>query len=116
VAQQEYMAGMLRLLILNELSRGEGYGYGIAKGIQERSGGDLTVRPESLYPVLHRMEQEGLLSCQWIEADNGRPRKVYRLTKKGQGRWEKGRLQFTKQAQGALKAIGADLEPGSAGS
>ena len=116
MAQQEYMAGMLRLLILNELSRGEGYGYGIAKGIVERSGGDLTVRPESLYPVLHRMEQEGLLSCQWIEADNGRPRKVYTLTKKGRGRWEKGRAQFTKQAQGALKAIGADPRSSMLGS
>jgi len=105
--QGDYMAGMLRVLILSELSRGEGYGYGIAKAIGDRSGGDLKVRPESLYPVLHRMEQDGLLGARWVH-EEGRPRKVYSLTAKGKRRWERSRASFVAQSMGALKVIGAD--------
>jgi len=105
MAQPEYMAGMLRVLILSELSRGPGYGYGIAKGIARASGDELTVRPESLYPVLHRMEQEQLVSARWETADSGRPRKIYTLTPKGRRRWDKARRQFTRLSRAALKAI-----------
>ena len=107
MAQAEYMAGMLRVLILSELSRGPGYGYGIAKGIQRASGEELTVRPESLYPVLHRMELEKLVSARWETADSGRPRKVYTLTAKGRRRWEKARKQFVAISRAAVKAIEA---------
>lgn len=108
MARQEYMAGMLRVLILSELSGAESYGYGIAQSLESRSGGGLSVRPESLYPVLHRMEQEGLLQCRWIEADNGRPRKIYSITAKGRKAWEKARTEFIAQSIAALKALGAE--------
>lgn len=107
MAQAEYMAGLLRVLILSELSRGPGYGYGISKGIQRNSGGELAVRPESLYPVLHRMELEKLVSARWETADNGRPRKVYTLTAKGRRRWDKARRQFIAASRAAVKAIEA---------
>jgi DNA-binding PadR family transcriptional regulator len=102
----DYLAGMLRVLILSELSRGEGYGYGIARSLTERSNGDLRVRPESLYPVLHRMEQEGLLKARWEQSEDGRPRKVYAITVKGLQRWERSRNTFIQQSRGALRAIG----------
>jgi PadR family transcriptional regulator PadR len=114
MAQQEYMAGMLRVLILNELSGAPGYGYGIARSIDARSGGDLVVRPESLYPVLHRMEQEGLLKAEWTtvaarsEGTVERPRKMYSLTPKGRKRWDRARESFVKQSRGALKAMGLE--------
>jgi PadR family transcriptional regulator PadR len=107
MAKGEYMAGMLRVLILSELSRGESYGYGIARSLEDRSSGELVVRPESLYPVLHRMEQEDLLSCRWVEAENGRPRKIYSLTAKGRKLWEKARIEFIQQSNAALKTLGA---------
>ena len=106
----EFLAGLLRILILSELARGEGYGYGIARAIGERSGGDLKVRPESLYPVLHRMEQEGLIKAHWEHSTEGRPRKVYSLTAKGQQRWEKTRSEFIAQTRGALRAIGFEMK------
>ncbi len=112
VKQMEYLAGILRVLILNELARGTGYGYGIAKAIGEHSGGALTVRPESLYPVLHRMETEGLISAKWEQAKNGRPRKVYQLSLKGKKRWESVRESFISQCQGALRAIGVETAAG----
>jgi PadR family transcriptional regulator PadR len=113
MAQGDYLAGMLRVLILSELAGGPGYGYGIARAIDTRSGGDLSVRPESLYPVLHRMEQAGLLKAGWeqVAASEGapeRPRKMYTLTTKGRRQWEKSRESFVRQSQGALKAMGVD--------
>jgi len=112
MAQTEYLAGMLRVLILSELSRGEGYGYGIARALGEAGGEGLEVRPESLYPVLHRMEQDNLLSARWDTAENGRPRKLYRLTPKGKKHWEKLRPQFIRHTQAALKAVGVPALPG----
>lgn len=102
--ENEYQAGLIRILVLSELSRGESYGYGIAKDVSLHSEGDLRVKPESLYPVLHRMEQEGLITAQWIHAE-GRPRKMYSMTAKGRRRWEHSRKQFMAQSQGALKVI-----------
>jgi PadR family transcriptional regulator, regulatory protein PadR len=109
MAETELLAGMIRLLILSELSRGEGYGYGIAKSISERSGGDLRLRPESLYPVLHRMELDGLIAARWEQSDEGRPRRIYSITVKGRKRWDRSRSAFLAQARGALKAIGGEL-------
>ena len=106
MAQPDFLAGTLRVLILSELSRGNSYGYAIAKAIDESTGGELVVRPESLYPVLHRMEQEGLLDAKWEQAEGGRPRKVYRLTPKGRRRWDKARETFVRVMGGALRAIG----------
>ena len=106
--QPEYLAGLLRVLILAELARGPGYGYGIARAIGQRSGGELTVRPESLYPVLHRMENDGLVAAHWEESAAGRPRKMYELTPKGRRAWERSRKAFIAQSRGALRALGAE--------
>lgn len=106
--QTDYLAGMLRVLLLSELSRGEGYGYGLARSIELGSEGELAVRPESLYPVLHRLEQDGLISARWDRAENGRPRRVYRLTPKGRKHWDKLRPAFVAQTQAALKAVGTE--------
>jgi PadR family transcriptional regulator, regulatory protein PadR len=106
MAQPEFLAGTLRVLILSELSQAPSYGYAIAKAIDAATGGELVVRPESLYPVLHRMEQEGLLEAKWEEAEGGRPRKVYRITPKGRRRWDKTREKFVRVMGGALRAIG----------
>jgi PadR family transcriptional regulator, regulatory protein PadR len=111
--QQEFLAGTLRVLILNELSRGPGYGYGIAKAIDAATGGELAVRPESLYPVLHRMEQEGLLAAKWEQADEGRPRKMYSLTPKGRRRWDKARESFVRTSLSALRALGEPAGEGA---
>ena len=105
MAQGELMAGALRVLILGELTRGPGYGYGIAKSISQRTGGELTVRPESLYPVLHRLESEGLATAAWREAENGRPRKVYTITAKGRRRFKRAYKQFLALSRGASKAL-----------
>jgi PadR family transcriptional regulator PadR len=108
MARHEYMAGMLRVLILSELNKGESYGYGMATALANQSGGELVVRAESLYPVLHRMEGEGLCQQRWVEADNGRPRKIYSITPKGRKSWDKTRNDFIAQSIAALKVLGVE--------
>ncbi len=73
----------LRSLLLEELARGPGYGYGLARAIEQRRGGQLTKQPEVLYPVLHKLELEGLASGAWGQGENGRPRRTYTITPKG---------------------------------
>jgi PadR family transcriptional regulator, regulatory protein PadR len=105
MGQNEYLPGMLRVLLLGELAQGPGYGYGLAHAIEGHSAGQLTVQPESLYPVLHRLEQDGLARADWEQGENGRPRKVYAITPKGRRQWDKARAGFTKASQGALNVI-----------
>lgn len=112
-SQPDFLAGTLRVLILCELSQAPSYGYAIAKAIDAATGGELVVRPESIYPVLHRLEQEGLLEAKWEQAEGGRPRKVYRITPKGRRRWDKTREKFVRVMGGALRAIGEKVPGGS---
>jgi DNA-binding PadR family transcriptional regulator len=59
------------------LGRGESYGYAIIHGGEGRSGGKLQWRDGMLYPVLHRMEQRGLIKTRWSESQPGRKRRYY---------------------------------------
>lgn len=75
---------MLPALVLAALAEGPAHGYLIARRVEERSEGRLGPREASLYPVLHALEQRGLVAAAW-EAQGERPRRVYRLTDAGQG-------------------------------
>jgi DNA-binding PadR family transcriptional regulator len=80
---RELAGASARPIILSILASGASYGYAILQRIEVLSGGDLSWDDSTLYPVLHRLENEGLLSSAWQVADNGRRRKYYRLTPKG---------------------------------
>jgi transcriptional regulator len=73
----------LDLLILRTLSAGPRHGWSIAKRIQQVSSDVLQVTQGSLYPALHRLEQQGWLKASWEESDTGRQAKVYSLTPAG---------------------------------
>jgi PadR family transcriptional regulator PadR len=107
--KNEFKSGALKVLVLAELAKGENYGWGIAEAIKASGGGDFTLRVESLYPVLHALEIDGALESRWVEADNGRPRKLYSLTAKG--RRLKDRLvgDYLKTAEATLRVIGSSL-------
>lgn len=104
-----FKAGTLKVLVLSELAKGESYGWGIAEAIRESGGEDLTLRVESLYPILHGFEEDGVVSARWEEAENGRPRKLYSLTDKGTRLKERLLSEYLKTAQAALKVIGTSL-------
>ena len=70
-------------LVLAILAEGDSYGYAIIKRVTELSNGHLQWTDGMLYPVLHRLERNGLVSARWGQSENGRKRKYYRLTREG---------------------------------
>ena len=82
------LPGTLDLLILKSLATGELHGLGISRRIQQITGGTFVVKPGSLFPALHRMEEEGWTSSFWGDSENNRRAKYYRLTKTGRKQLE----------------------------
>jgi len=82
--QTNLLQGTLDLLILKALALGEMHGLGISRRITQITNGTFQVKPGSLFPALHRMEQAGWLASSWGESDNNRRAKYYQLTSAGQ--------------------------------
>ena len=84
MAKPDSLQGSLDLLVLKILSRYPGlHGYAIMTAIMERSGDVLRADEGSLYPALHRMEEDGWISAEWVVKDNGRRARAYQLTAAG---------------------------------
>jgi PadR family transcriptional regulator, regulatory protein PadR len=81
--KNDLLQGTLALLVLKTLGRGPQHGYGITLHIQMVSKDILRVEEGSLYPALHRMEQDGWVSAEWGMSENNRRARYYRLTVKG---------------------------------
>ncbi len=88
------VAASTKPVILSILARGEMYGYQIIQHVTDLSGGTLEWSEGMLYPVLHRMEKDGLIRSKWQILVNGRKRKYYHLTKQGQEELEKDREEW----------------------
>jgi DNA-binding PadR family transcriptional regulator len=80
---KDMVAASAKPLLLSILAEGESYGYEIIQKVREVSGGHIEWSDGMLYPVLHRLEREGLIDSEWKEADTGRERKYYFLTSEG---------------------------------
>jgi PadR family transcriptional regulator PadR len=78
----DMLNGQLELVALASLRDGRKHGYAIIKELRERSGGELDLLEGTLYPALHRLEKEGLVSSRW-STEGGRRRRLYELTNKG---------------------------------
>jgi transcriptional regulator len=81
---QEWKKGSAELLILSLLEDQPRHGYDIGKLIERLSGGMLRFHIASLYPLLYRLENRGLIHGRWVEKPNQRRRRYYRLTTQGQ--------------------------------
>lgn len=98
--EQTYLLqGTLDLLILKALAAGEMHGLGISRRVEQITNGTFQVKPGSLFPALHRMEQAGWLSASWGESENNRRAKFYKLTKAGRRQLDSevetwGRISF----------------------
>ena len=84
----DLVQGTLDLLILRTLAPGEMHGWAIAKRIQQLSREVLQVQQGSLYPALHRLEQQGWIRAKWAESETGRQAKFYSLTAAGRKQLE----------------------------
>ncbi len=96
VPPSDLLQGTLDLLILKALALQELHGMGIARRIAQVTDGTFDVKPGSLFPALHRMEQAGWLNSSWGESETNRRAKFYSLTKAGRRqlqteseRWER---------------------------
>ena len=94
--QSDLLQGTLDVLILKALALQQLHGMGISRRIAQMTSGTFDVKPGSLFPALHRMEQAGWLTSSWGESESNRRAKFYALTKAGRKqlqaqteRWER---------------------------
>ena len=85
----DLVQGTLDFLILKVISLEPKHGWAIAKRIQQISGDELKVPQGSLYPALHRLEQQGWIKAEWAPTETGREAKFYSLTRAGRAHLEK---------------------------
>ena len=92
----DLIQGTLDLLILKTISLEPKHGWAIAKRIQQVSGEALQIQQGSLYPALHRLEQQAWIEAEWRPTDAGRMAKFYTLTRAGQKQMEKELANWTR--------------------
>jgi transcriptional regulator len=104
----ELLKGTLDLLILRTLVLEPRHGIAIADRIAQITRGTFVVKPGSLFPALHRLEQEGFIVGAWGESDNGFRVKTYRLARTGRRQLERETAQWKR----IVLAVGQVLETG----
>jgi transcriptional regulator len=103
----ELLQGTLDLLILRTLTLREDHGVGIARRIQQITKGAFDVKPGSLFPALHRLEEKGWLMSEWGDSENRRRAKYYKLTKSGRKQLEAEMANWRRVSAGIALAIEA---------
>jgi transcriptional regulator len=92
----DLVQGTLDLLILKTISTEPKHGWAIAKRIQQVSREALLIQQGSLYPALHRLEQQGWIKAEWRASDTGRMAKFYSLSRSGRRQYEKELESWTR--------------------
>ena len=80
---KDLVAASATPIVLGVLASGEDYGYSILRRIKDASGGSLDWSEGMLYPLLHRLERQGLIEAHWGTSETGRRRKYYAITSAG---------------------------------
>lgn len=100
--------GAVEMLILEVISHGPTYGYEIAQTVTSKSAGYFDLKEGSLYPALHRLEQQKLLTAFWQEVD-GRRRKYYKLSAAGQKALSMKKNAWRAFSHGVDGVLGAEM-------
>jgi len=85
MTSKKLVAASSEPIVLSILSRGESYGYAIIQRVRSVSQEALQWTDGMLYPVLHRLEERGLITARWGTSEHGRKRRYYQLTTAGKG-------------------------------
>jgi PadR family transcriptional regulator, regulatory protein PadR len=101
------LQGTLGLVILKALGPAELHGLGVSRRIEQITRGTFLVKPGSLFPALHRMEEAGWLDSFWGDSENNRRAKFYRLTKAGRAQLEVETKQWQTIALAMANALKA---------
>lgn len=107
MTQIALLQGTLDLLILKSLALQEMHGLGISRRIDQISAGTFQVKPGSLFPALHRMEEMGWLAATWGESETNRRAKYYKLTKAGRHQLETEKERWAKISLAISQALEA---------
>jgi PadR family transcriptional regulator PadR len=83
---RELKRGTLEMILLNLLAEHEMYGYELSATLEAQSDGEFEIKEGTLYPVLYRLEDAGLIEARWETPERGNPRKYYRATPAGRQR------------------------------
>jgi transcriptional regulator len=105
--RNDILQGTLALLVLETLaSRGALHGYAITAAIEQSSAELLRVEEGSLYPALHRMEQEGWLKSRWGVTDKKREARFYEITRSGRSQLARERESWERLMEGVQRVLG----------
>jgi len=108
----EVWQGTLALMVLKTLqAMGALHGYGIARRIEQISGGELSVNYGTLYPALLKLEQEGYVAAAWGVSDNNRKAKFYRLTRAGRRQVLRETGEWRRTAAILARFLAVEAEP-----
>jgi PadR family transcriptional regulator, regulatory protein PadR len=105
--QTELLQGTLDMLILKALALGPLHGLGVSRRIEQVTRGTFQVKPGSLFPALHRMEEEGWLASSWGESETRRRAKYYSLTKAGRKQSETEEVRWGRISLAITRALEA---------
>lgn len=103
--ERDLMRGAGPVAVLGLLKKKEMYGYELAEALATQTDGVLDMGQQTLYPLLYNLERKKLIRSNWREADSGRRRKYYGLTKKGMARLRAQRKQW-ESLVGAMANLG----------
>src|SRR5579871_360066 len=103
--QTKLLQGTLDLLVLKALGTGELHGLGVSRRIEQITQGMFVVKPGSLFPALHRLQEAGWLSAFWGESENNRRAKFYRLTRAGRAQLNRETEQWQTVAMAMANAL-----------
>lgn len=92
---KDLIAASATPIVLSLLREGESYGYAIIQRVRELSDGEVQWTDGMLYPILHRLEAQGLIEARWGESESGRKRRYYRLKPAARGVLEEERRQWS---------------------
>jgi len=110
-SKRDLLKGSSNSLLLCLLNGQPMYGYQIVKELEKRSQGYFKFKEGTLYPALHRLEKSGLISSQWEMLSNGRQRRYYSITAKGQAALAREKTQW----QDFFNAVSLVLQPEKTG-
>ncbi len=106
-AKSDLLQGTLDLLILKTLELEPMHGWGITQRIQQVSEDVLQVNQGSLYPALHRLEEQGWISATWKTSENNRQAKYYELTRVGQKQLREEKENWLRLSGAVARIVGA---------
>ncbi|MGI8891153.1 MAG: PadR family transcriptional regulator [Chthoniobacterales bacterium] len=104
----DLLQGTLHLLVLQALSPQPLHGLGVAQRISQITNQTFEVKPGSLFPALHRMEEAGWLKSNWGESENNRRAKFYTLTRAGERQLATETEDWERIALGIASALSAN--------